>query len=341
MAEYITNIVDPMELIGYVRELEVPGVQLDAVLPNVVVSDIEYELQNIEIHKVQVARYRSWDTAPPLGKRPGFATVRGEIPPLGLSMRVNERELPMLSRLRAEAPREGDTADRIWNDAETGVVAVQSRIEIARGDLLTDGIVTIEENGVKVTADFSVPGTHIVAAGTAWSNHAGAVPITDERAWLATYKADNAGQMPAYALTSDEVIADLTLSAQYRNLAPVTGVVPGIITDQTVAQVRRSLQLPPLVSYNTLLPDASDNLVRVINERKFIYVRPGVMGSTFYGVTPDAMVMAGEGIIKMQDAPGVIAFAEQTIRPAAMYTTGAGVALPVLRDPNALFVATV
>ena len=52
MAEYITGIIDLPELIGYVRELAFDGIELDAVLPNRSVSDIEFELLNIETPQI-------------------------------------------------------------------------------------------------------------------------------------------------------------------------------------------------------------------------------------------------------------------------------------------------
>lgn len=342
MAEYITDVLDIPELIGYVREQRFEGLTLDGLLPNVEVDDLEFSLTNIESSNVQVARYRAWDTAPPLGKRPGFATIRGEIPPLGLSMRLNEKDLKRLQQLRAGTPGAGDLVDVIWNDALNMTRAVQTRIEQARGDLLTDGKVTINENGLTVEANFNVPGTNIVTAATPWSTTASAVPLTDLTAWTTTYRAANGGSTPDFFLTSSEVLGNLGLNAQIRTLTPITGVVPGIITRETVMQVFQAHGFPqPILVYDTELPNFSDVLTRVIGARKFIMGRVGVLGSTFYGTTADALVMAGNGTIEMRDAPGIIAFAEQQTRPAAAYTTGAGIALPVLRDPKALFVATV
>lgn len=341
MADYITDVIDIPELIGYVREQVFEGLTLDGLLPNIEVDDLEYALTNLDAPNVQIARYRAWDTAPRLGKRAGFATIRGEIPPLGLTMRLNEKEIARFQRLRAGIPDAGGVRDVIYNDAVQMVRATQARIEIARGDLLTDGVVTINEGGLVVSADFGVPAGHFITPATAWSNTGASTPLTDLKSALATYRAANGGRNPAALLTSSEVIADLTLNAQIRDLTPVTGVVPGIITEATVAQVFQSQNLPPLVAYDTELPNAADVMTRVIPARKVIMVPANGLGSTLYGVTPDAAVLAGNGTIDFRDAPGVIAFVEQSVRPAAVYTTGAGVALPVLRDPRALMVLTV
>lgn len=367
--EYITDVIDTPRLIGYVREQRFDNLLLDTVLPPLTVADIEYELTNLTNTSVQVARYRSWDTAPPLGKRPGFAVVAGEIPPLGLSLRLGERQMVQLEAMRAGLrtevpatsgpggsvftpypelagsgrPNVSDPVEVIFNDGLQVVRAVQNRLEIARGDLLTDGTVTISEGGLTLSADFGVPGAHIVTAGVLWSNSATAVPITDLKAWLATYRQNNQGRNPDYFITSTAVVNDLTLNAQIRDLAPVMGVVPSIVTDVTVQQVLAAAVpgMPPIVTYDTELPTAtSDTFTRVISDRKFIAVREGI-GNTMYGMTADAAQLAGQGVIDFADAPGVIAYVERQQRPAAVYTTGSGIGLPILRDPNALFVATV
>lgn len=367
--EYITDIIDTPKLIGFVREQVFDGLKLDSILPALTVADIEYELTNITNTAVQVARYRSWDTAPPLGKRPGFAQIAGEIPPLGLSLRLGERQMLQLEAMRAGLranvpansgvggqqffpypqlpgagrPNVSDPEEVIFNDGLQAVRAVQSRLEIARGDLLTDGIVTINEGNLILTANFNVPGSNLVTAPVAWTDTVNAVPVTNIKAWLQVYRAANQGRNPDFFLTSTDVVNDLTLNAQIRDLAPVMGVVPSIVTDVTVRQVLAAAVpgMPPIVTYDTELPTAtSDTFTRVINARKFIGVREGI-GNTMYGMTADAAQLAGQGVIDFADAPGVIAYVERQQRPAAVYTTGSGIGLPILRDPNALFVATV
>ncbi|GEM_PF-1349261 len=363
-SEFLTSVLDIPRLIGYVREQRFEGLTLDTVLPNVEVMDIEFELTNVPASAIQVARYRAWETAPPFAKRPGYAVIAGQIPPLGLTQRLGERDQMTLQTVLANLRRNGPTnepgvpffpytrlpgggrppvsqlEDLIYNDALQMVRGVQARIEIARGQLLSTGSVTLAENGMNLTANFGVPGGQIVSAATAWSNTASSTPVIDLRAWLATYRAANGGRNPAFFITSSQVLADLTLNAQIRSMAPIMGVVPGVVSEQTIASVFASQGFPPIVTYDTMLPDASGTMQPVLPVRSFIAVGQGI-GSTFYGVTPEAMRLAGEGVISMEDAPGVVAYVEQETRPAATFTTGAAIALPVLRDPFAILIATV
>jgi hypothetical protein len=331
----ITDVIDVPELIGYVREnATLQGPTLASILPPTEVEDLEYELRNLDSNAVEIASYRSWDAPPPLGKRPGFSTIRGEIAPLGKSFTLNERELARFTALQRGLA--GGSADDVYDDALNAALACQVRIEQARADLLTDGKVTINENGVTTEANFNVPGAHIVTAGTLWSSTATATPVANLRAWQATYRTNNGGRNPDFWLVSSEVLADLGLNAEIRNLAPVTGVVPGVVTDETVGQVLRARGVAPLVPF-----DGTINGTATIGTRKVIAVRAG-MGDVLYGTPPAVQILGAAGVqLARQDEPGIVAYVESEIRPARVITTGEAVALPVLRDPKALFVATV
>src|SRR5581483_4718300 len=108
-SEFLTSVLDIPRLIGYVREQRFEGLTLDTVLPNVEVMDIEFELTNVPASAIQVARYRAWETAPPFAKRPGYAVIAGQIPPLGLTQRLGERDQMTLQTVLANLRRNGPT----------------------------------------------------------------------------------------------------------------------------------------------------------------------------------------------------------------------------------------
>lgn len=349
-SEFISDVIDVPQLIGYTREATANGRPFDPWLPPLRVDDIEYSLQNFNGRDgMQVAKYRSWDAAPSLGRRPGLATITGEIPPLGRSVKLNEKDVLRLDKLRAGV---GDTGpgsvlDVIFNDAANMAQAVNNRLTWAVSDLLQDGALTIEDDvsGQSVTATFSVPGAQLgVTPAIAFSTVATAVPITEIAAWQAIFRTNNGGANPDFWITSSAVMADLTLNAQIRNLvqAGSSGGAQGIINPTTVQQVLQSHAIAPVVVVDLELPQVfSDTFARVIPVRKFIGVKVATLGNTLFAPSPNAMLMAGNGELQFSDAAGVIAFVERSIRPASVLTTGEAVALPVLRDPNALFVATV
>src|SRR5205085_4062558 len=135
-------------------------------------------------------------------------------------------------------------------------------------------------------------------------------------------------------LTSSLVTADLALNTQIRTLY-ASGAIPGILNDAQVAQTFRVAGVrAPFVVFDGQIPDIVTGVVGpTMGTRKVVAIRSD-MGQVFTGVTPSADLMAGQGIIKRRDAAGIVAWAEQAIRPAGIITTAEAVALPVLRDPK-------
>jgi hypothetical protein len=353
--EYITDVVNPVELTGFVRQTVDGDLPFAVLFPTVRTDDIEYELTNTDLTASgEVARYRAWNTPARIGRRPGLSIIRGEIPPLAWGYRLNEKELTRFERIRQGI---ADRADRnveraIFDDAARAANAVQNRLTLAHGSILQTGKVALTELGSpeagnELIAEFAVPGAHlgVVPAGAVWSDHAASVPVTDLKTWEATYRSNNGGRNPDAWGVSSEVMADLALNAQVRALAGGTsGVTPGIIGNDQVGQVLRAagVNAPILVMFDVERPTlTSGTPARVVNNRKVVGVAAG-MGSTLYTEPPaqSGLVRAGATQLAQAD-PGIIAYQVGGIDPAWVKTTAEGLALPVLRDPNKLFVATV
>lgn len=357
MAEFITDVVDPQRLTGFIREEISGGLPFEGIFPTDPVDDIMYELENVDLTgTAEVARYRSWDTVPPIGKRPGITLVGGEIPPLGWAYRLNEEDIGRLGKVRAKiaALTDNRVVDTIYNDALRAAQAIQNRITLAHAQLLQTGTFKLEELGNvqganALIATFAVPGTHlgVVPAGAAWTNHAAAVPVTDLLAWEAEYAANNNDAVPDAWLISKAIVADLVVNTQILNSVPYAvgatgGLAPALVDMAAVGRVLTlaGVQAPLRVVDVKRPPLAGGGRVAVLNARKIIGVKAG-MGKTLYGVPPVISVMNGNGTIQRSEAPGIVAYATQSILPPEVRTTAEAVSAPVLTDPAGLFVATV
>jgi hypothetical protein len=347
--EYITDVVDPAELTGYVRELVDGDLPFASIFPTLQTDDIEYELTSADLTAAgEVARYRAWDTPARIGRRPGVSVIKGEIPPLAWGYRLNEKELVRFNQLR-QGIRDASSAQverGIYDDAARAARAVQNRLTLAHGDLLSDGILTLTDLGDPVagsalTADFAVPAAHknVAPAGATWDNHATAVPVTDLKTWETTYRSNNGGQNPDAWLISSEVMADLTQNDQLKSLgAGTSGVTPGILTDLQVTQILRAagVNAPVVVALDVERPQLNSS-----TPARVVGVKAG-MGATIYAPPPATSALVLSGAQQMANVdPGIIAYQVGGIDPAYVKTTAEGLAIPVLRDPNALFVAAV
>ncbi|MCA1571912.1 MAG: major capsid protein [Chloroflexi bacterium] len=348
---YITDVVTPAQLTGYVREEVTGGLPFDELFPERQVDDIVYELENVDLTGFnEVARYRTWDTAPPIGRRPGIALIGGEIPPLGFGYRLNEQDLGRLGRVRNGIGERTDqrVVDTIYNDARRAANAVQNRITLTHGQLLSTGSVILSELGnvaanQGIQATFAVPANQLnVVPAVLWSTRATSTPLDNLVDWETIYADNNNDVYPDEWWISRAAALDLRLSAQLRDHMD-TVRVPARITDADVAAILDEFGVQGRIRIVDIRrpPLAGGGRQPVLPVRTVIGVRAG-MGATLFGIPPIVNVMDGNARIDLREAPGLVAYAFDEIRPSpAAFTFCEGVALPVLTDSNGLFIAQV
>lgn len=331
-----TDYVTPQALTGYARaalaDLDVNTFRLSAYLPAVAVDDLDYRFNRGGEGLIDAATFRAYDAESPIGSRPGTARVSGELPPISRKIRLGEYDR---LRQRGTAP----VADGIMSDAERMVRSVQARIELARGEALYSGKVTVNENGVKATVDFGRTAGHSVVASTLWSNTASATPLSDLRAWFQTYVNTN-GQAPGVILTSTQVLGYLTLNAEFRNLMSQGSVgSPSVVTPAQVNTVLSAWGLPNIVTYDAQVR-VNGSAQRVIPADRVVFLPAdaGDLGATLYGTTAESLE-ADFGLAGAE--AGIVAGAYSTKDPVAVWTKAAAIALPVVANPDLTFAADV
>ena len=335
----IYDLVDPQELVGFVRNLEFDQFNLAQFLPNQEVSDLEYRFNRGNLQDQDAATYRAWDTEAPIGSRQGVQRVRGELPPISKKIRLGEEE-----RLRMAALQSGDNSaliEQIFNDAANMTRAVQARMELARGEALHTGKVVISENGMEAEIDFGLPSSHDVSAATVWSDPEADV-IEEALSWVETYQDSTGGLSPAAFLTSTKVTRHLLRNDQIRALAATIGGAPALVTEETLQQVFQAYGLPPFIRHDAQIR-VNGTAQRVLPDDKIVALPPAgePLGNTLYGVTAEALELQAEGQLVASQAPGIVAVVEKTFDPVSTWTKSAGIGVPVIANPELLFVATV
>lgn len=333
-----TDYIEPVELTGYVREfaanLPVNQFALAQWLPNRTIDDLEYRFTRGGEGLTEAATFRAYDAESPIGSRPGVTRVSGELPPISRKIRLSEYD-----RLRQRSANGDAVRNLLLTDAERMTRSVAARMELARGDALVNGSVTINENGVQATVSFGRTGSHSVSAGIAWSTVASATVLADLLSWQQTY-IDTNGEPPGALLMSTTVKGYMLRNAEIRTLAASVSGSPAIVTEAALNAVLEAHGLPPIYVY-----DARVNVEGVstrIIAADILLMLPAPtgtdnpdgtdLGATLWGTTAeslDAKYGLEEG-----ERPGIVAGAYATEDPIAVWTKAAGVGLPVLANPD-------
>lgn len=331
-----TYYIQPQELTGYARaalaDLQVNQFKLAAFLPNRDVDDLDYRFTKGGEGLAEAATFRAYDAESTIGSRPGLTRVSGELPPISRKIRLSEYD-----RLR-QRKADGAVTNGIFSDAERMTRAVAARIELARGQALDTGKITIAENGITAVVDFGRSSSHTnVSPGTLWSVPATATPIANLQSFFDTYVVTNDGAEPEAIIMSRKALNAALRCAEVRDLGTVNGTTPSIISPATFASLLAAYGLPPVVINDEQIRVAG-TATRVIADTSVILApAPGdvngesPLGGTLWGTTAESLEpdfnLTGE-------EPGIVAGAYSTKDPVAVWTKAAAIALPVLANPN-------
>lgn len=336
------DIILPSNLTRFSREVPIPqDYLLNRLLPDVTINSNKARIRTLT-RTVRAAKFRAYNAENYIGARPFTLSITDIVlPPVGLKLPLTELEI-LEKALTGNDPN-GDVIAQIYDDAETTVRATLARMELARGDFLTDGKFSLfGENGLTLDADFSLASSHKPTAATLWTDHTNATPLSDEQTWIQQMVNDGSPP-PTVAVTSLARINDLRSNSEYRsaywggNASSTPVLSPTQLND-----VRASWGLPPIMRYDTQI-DVDGTTTRVLPENKFLLAADG-LGETQWGVTAQALEVSSDGsdvAFTRRDAPGIFTAAYKEHEPVGRWTSTTAVAMPVGFDMTRLISATV
>lgn len=309
------------------------------ILPERSIQGIRFRTESAK-RRVNAAKFRAYDAPTALARRQAERVVNeGLLPALGQTLPVSEMDQILL-----DVGRGADTAayvDLLYGDVERHVESIKTAQELAAGQLLATGKVTLQGLGLDV--DWNVPSANMPTAATKW-DQAGATPLSDERAWIDSLVTGGA-PVPKVVITSRRARALLASNAEYKNAYYGTSTATATLAPNEVDAVRARYDLPPIVTYDVQVW-ADDTYQRVIPDTKWIMI-PDVpaseWGQTQYGVTREAMQFTSgtNPALTREEAPGIVVVTKVEDDPVQIYTRGAAVGMPVLYVPDIHISATV
>lgn len=336
----VTDVVDLAEMTQVVRALEFPEFSLRQFLPDVTREDIRFRITRTRRETRRVAPYRAFDAESPIGARPGVETRSGALPPISEKLPLTEGEQLELDALYRNMDRA--LVNQLFDDAATEARAVAGRLELARGEVLSTGSITIAENGLDLDAvDFGVPASHIAASAAAHDDPATDV-LGDLFDWRQEY-IDTNGFAPGRILTTSAVRIGWGRNEGFRQLAGSILGTPSRVSTPQVNAVFEEYDLPPITTYDRKAVGTDGVERRIIPEGTVIFLPPEGerLGNTQLGVTAEARRLAQARAIANEDLSGMTAVTMVSDDPVTMWTKVSALGLPIIDNPDALFIADV
>lgn len=292
----------------------------------------------------RTAAYRSFDGTIHVSSRDAGSGKYVELLPFSDSLNRGEYETIATEIARLGGTNKAAQVQAAYNDAERLVGTMNNRRELAWGDVLTDGKLTINEGGFSGEADYGVPANQIVSAGTVWSDHTNATPLQDLDAWQEVRIANGYGR-------AAQMILSRTVLGHLRRNKEIIDAVYGATQGRTMvslAEVNTLLEsndLPRVAqTYDTSLNVEGSN-TRVLASDKVIILpeNPGDVGAFYYGVSATALELARSNQAEMTfgDAAGIVGVVEKVGPPYREFTFVDAVGMPILTNAGLLSVADV
>ncbi|QIS38618.1 major capsid protein [Clavibacter capsici] len=342
MAIFYDAPVNPTDLTAFVREVPTPG---DATFLNafprkdLTTNTIDWA----EITKTnRTARFRSFDARIHVSERDAGSGRSVNLLPLGSSIGVGEYE-----RLQLEFARTGGTnaaalANAVYNDAESLTNEVLNRLDLAWGDVLNDGKLTINEEGYQGEADFGVPASHKPTAIKLWTDNT-AKALTDYLAWNDAYASTNGG-VPGAARVSTRVArlfqTNPEVVAAIHGNTGRTRVTLAQLNDLLASEGLAPVQIMPIKQY-----DVDGVVTPVIADDRILFTPEnlGDLGYTAWGVSATALELVGsaQADLTFENASGIVGVVLKEGPPFRQTTFVDAVAMPVLADAKKLMIADV
>lgn len=207
----------------------------------------------------------SMDSSLPLKKRDALSTASGDIPKMGMELKLNEKQLTDLDTLALRPGTEQQLIQKLFQDTPKVIGGIYERNEAIFLEALSTGlcVVTDTENvGAGIRLDFGyLSANKFGAAAVVWSNTS-ATPLDDLQ------------RMQTQASTTGNIIIKFLMDrTAFNNMVKTTQVKEGFAF--SIGFVGSTIQVPSLTQLNNFLQDRFGFTIEIV-ERAVRYEKNGV-----------------------------------------------------------------
>ena len=278
-----------------------------------------------------MAQFHSLDAEARIGDRTNYTELQFDKLPIKEKLNVTERIL------EAFGPGVSDNIKTevlrfVFDDASNLVSRVLTREAVANTEVLATGKLVIKENGIDTIIDYNVPATNKVTF-TAWSDASHDIIADLDNISKAVKKA---GFRITKAMCNSTIIDYISKNTALREMLSRAGVLP---TESNVVEllqtaVKYTFEVNDDV-YKTSINGETKNMYPD-NTITFITTNDANVGVGALGYTPEELAGINAG-----ERSQVTLTTYNTNDPVALWTKASALYVPVLRNPNGIFIATI
>lgn len=345
--EQILGMIPQADLLDIGFSVARPNDPLDGFFPDQRTDNLFAAWQSLaaQYQVPMMACYHAFDTE-------ALQTIRTPVDTHNIEKGLIKVKINQSERVRAllrSGVREDALYDYVVNDAVRLADQVVTRTKAAKAELMATGQVTIDENNLNLSIHYGVPGNQV-------SYTLDLSPDADVPAQLQNIVDDAS----AIGVTlSGLVTARKNITKMRQNKAVQTSIMGNTGAGALVPRAAFDSYLETEYGISRIVTDdlnyATENGVdadgrpkitmhRYFPENKvsFFAANPaGTMGAGLWGDPPEVEIAGDYSVSTSSASPYVYVTQKYEWDPAVLWTKASGLFVPVLYNPNSLFIATV
>lgn len=284
-----------------------------------------------------MASVHALDTEAEIGSRPVFDKTRVE--KLLIKRKINQTERIQL--LEESGVNTDDAIVRyVFDDMRLMADAVKVRTEVAKMEVLASGKMTINENRLNLNIDYGVP-----TENTSYNLDLGPDADIIGQIRVIVDKAADDGETITEMVASNKIIRKLAANKGIQTLIFGTvGQGTYVPTERLQSLFGQMFEFSTITTndlrYKVQRANGTEELKRFFPDNKISFLSSGgaSFGVGLWGVTPEEKAY---GPYTEKSAKQYITLTQwETPDPVAVWTKASGLFIPVLPNPNGLYIAT-
>jgi hypothetical protein len=308
---------------GYINNYVPAKVRiLSKFLPNKPIYDTKFSYNVINGKYAQGASITGFNAGAPLRSKQGLEKAFGEVAKIQHGFRLDEEEL-----LRYNQPRNTEeqqqVVDEIFDNTDDLIEGILDTEEWMRAQVLYKGRLEYAAKDVEIDVDFDIPAANKITSTTLFSDYANATPLQQLQAAVKQFKDTNRQQRPVEMHMSETMVNDLLQNEQIKSHIYGSATDSRIVTQAQLQALFTSLNLPTIVLQDEVV-DIEGETVRLLPERRIVFLGAGEVGNTFQGITVEKNYKPGMYVIpeiKETNPPMQAVYVGETVFPALSKNT--------------------
>lgn len=308
-------------------------------------TDLKWQSLNVDGAQV-TADIVSMDSELPLKRRGSFGTANGDIPKLGMKMKMSEKLMSDIDILKSRNVETSVLVGKIFEDTPRCIMGVHEKLEYIGLQLLSAGVSVIDDDnnvGLGVRIDLNYKTENQFGAVIPWSE-TGATPISDIKRVMKAAKA--AGNMPTVIRMDDVTFENFANNAQVReyygfsqNFSGSNTNIPGLDIDQANAVLKRQ-KLPTIIIVDRVVVHESNGLRTTLTPwaaNKVVFTAAVNVGKLYYGMLAEE-TRQNKAITYAKSDNFILLKKWHENEPFAEFTSSQAIAIPIPNNIGGIYV---